>query len=149
MKQDWKAGELALTYNRTEPDGRAITRPETMTAELRKYYGDDIEVREVAIVVGLSRANKIRSVFRVSTGGCAGCLIDPKLVFSRLLLDNCAAFVLSHNHPSGNHSPSVSDNTLTQQFVSAGKTLDLPMLDHIIVTESGFYSYATSSSLLN
>lgn len=149
MKQDWKAGELALTYNRTEPDGRAITRPETMTAELRKYYGDDMEVREVAIVVGLSRANKIRSVFRVGLGGCAGCLIDPKLVFSRLLLDNCAAFVLSHNHPSGNHSPSVSDNTLTTQFVSAGKVIDLPMLDHIIVTEGGFYSYATSSSLLS
>ena len=148
MKQDWKAGELALTYNRTEPDGRRITCPEVSTAELRKYYGDDMEVREVALVIGLSRANKIRSVFRVSTGGCAGCLIDPKLVFSRLLLDNCAAFVLSHNHPSGNHSPSASDNTLTQQFINAGKALDLPMLDHIIVTESGFYSYATSSSLI-
>ena len=149
MKQYWKAGELALTYNRTEPDGRAITRPETMTAELRKYYGDDMEVREVALVVGLSRANKVRSVFRVGTGGCAGCLIDPKLVFSRLLLDNCAAFVLSHNHPSGNPSPSASDNRLTQEFVSVGRALDLPMLDHIIVTEGGFYSYATSSPLLN
>ncbi len=149
MKQDWKAGELALTYNRTEPDGRAITRPEIMTTELRKYYGDDMEVREVAIVVGLSRANKVRSVFRVGLGGCAGCLIDPKLVFSRLLLDNCAAFVLSHNHPSGIASPSTSDNSLTQSFFNAGKALDLPMLDHIIVTEGGFYSYATSSSLLN
>jgi len=149
MKQDWKAGELALTYNRTEPDGRRITRPEAITAELRKYYGDDIEVREVAIVVGLSRNNKIRSVFRVGTGGCAGCLIDPKLVFSRLLLDNCAAFVLSHNHPSGNHSPSMSDNRLTTQFVEAGKVIDLPMLDHLIITEGGFYSFATSSGLIN
>ena len=149
MKQDWKAGELALTYNRTEPDGRRITRPETITAELRKYYGDDMEVREVAIVVGLSRNNKIRSVFRVGTGGCAGCLIDPKLVFSRLLLDNCAAFVLSHNHPSGNHSPSLSDNKLTTQFVEAGRVIDLPMLDHIIVTEGGFYSFATSSGLIH
>lgn len=148
MKQDWKAGELALTYNRTEPDGRRVTHPEVMTAELRKYYGDDIEVREVAIVVGLSRANQVRSVFRVGTGGCAGCLIDPKLVFARLLLDNCAAFILSHNHPSGNHSPSLSDRKLTQQFVTVGNALDLTMLDHLIITEGGFYSFATSSGLI-
>ena len=148
MKQDWKAGELALTYNRTEPDGMRVTRPEAMTAELRKYYGDDMEVREVAIVVGLSRANKVRSVFRVGTGGCAGCLIDPKLVFSRLLLDNCSAFILSHNHPSGNPSPSLADKTLTRSIVDGGKALDLPMLDHIIVTEGGFYSFANSTDLI-
>jgi DNA repair protein RadC len=64
------------------------------------------------------------------------------------LLDNCAAFILSHNHPSGNHSPSLSDKKLTQQFVSVGNALDLPMLDHIIITEGGFYSFATSSGLI-
>lgn len=141
----WKAGELALTYNRTEPDGKKVTNPDHLVQTLRDCYGDAIEVMEQSFVIGLSRANNIRSIFRVSTGGAAGTVIDPKIVFSRLLLDNCSAFILSHNHPSGNKQPSMADKRLTQNFVKAGNALDLPMLDHIIVTSDSSFSFATAN----
>ena len=141
----FKAGELALTYKRTEPDREKVTSPNHLVKTLRDCYGDAIEVMEQSFVIGLSRSNNIRSIFRVSTGGAAGTVIDPKLVFSRLLLDNCAAFILSHNHPSGNKQPSAADRSLTESFVKAGRALDLPMLDHIIVTTDGSFSFATNN----
>ena len=142
MNYDWKAGELALTYKRTEPDGPKITRAEDLLKIIRPLYGDEIEVREKFFVIGVSRSNKLRSCFELSAGGCAGCVVDPKLVFSRLLLDNCAAFVCSHNHPSGNPAPSMADKNLTKNLKEAGKVLDIAMLDHIIVTADNHLSFA-------
>jgi len=146
---EWTAGELAVTYNREQPDGPVVKRPEDTIKLLRRCYADSIEVRESAICVGISRCNRIRSVFNVSHGGSAGCIIDPKIVFSRLLLDNCSAFVLSHNHPSGNPNYSLSDKKLTRDFVAAGKVLDIPMLDHIIITTDSHFSFATHGLLEN
>lgn len=144
---DWKAGELALTYNRTEPDGPKVTRSTDLVKFLRPLYDPDLEVRERFFIVGLSRSNKIRSCFELSAGGCADCVVDPKLVFSRLLLDNCAGFICSHNHPSGTTSPSMSDKNLTQTLQLAGTTLDIKLLDHIIVTADSYLSFADKSLL--
>ena len=147
MNYDWKAGELALTYNRTEPDGPKVTRDTDLLKILRPLYDPDIEVRERFFIVGLSRSNNLRSCFELSAGGCAGCVVDPKLVFSRLLLDNCAAFICSHNHPSGNPSPSQADKNLTQSLQEAGRVLDIKLLDHIIVTADSHLSFATKMLL--
>ena len=142
MNYDWKAGELALTYNRTEPDGPKVTRAIDLVKFLRPLYDPDLEVRERFFIVGISRSNNIRSCFELSAGGCAGCVVDPKLVFSRLLLDNCAAFVCSHNHPSGNPSPSMSDKNLTKTLQLGGNALDIKLLDHIIITPDKYKSFA-------
>ena len=142
MNYDWKAGELALTYNRTEPDGPKVSRAIDLVKFLRPLYDPDLEVRERFFIVGISRSNNIRSCFEVGAGGCAGCVVDPKLVFSRLLLDNCAAFICSHNHPSGNPSPSMADKNLTQTLQLGGSTLDIKLLDHIIVTSDKYNSFA-------
>lgn len=147
MNYDWKAGELALTYNRTEPDGPKVTRDTDLLKILRPLYDPDIEVRERFFIVGLSRSNHLRSCFELSAGGCAGCVVDPKLVFSRLLLDNCAAFICSHNHPSGNPSPSQADKNLTQSLQEAGRVLDIKLLDHIIVTADSHLSFSSKMLL--
>lgn len=131
---DWKAGELALTYKRTKPDGKKVTTPDHVVDLIRKCIGDEMEVREVGVIVGVSRGNRVRSVFRCGEGGASGCVMDPKIVFSRLLLENCSAFVMAHNHPSGNSSASMSDKMLTRSFRSAGEVLDIRFLDHIVVT---------------
>jgi len=142
MNYNWKAGELALTYNRTEPDGPKVTQAIHLVKFLRPLYDPDLEVRERFFIVGVSRSNKIRSCFEVGSGGCAGCVVDPKLVFSRLLLDNCAAFICSHNHPSGNPAPSMADKNLTNNLKKGGKYLDIKMLDHIIITADSYHSFA-------
>lgn len=147
MDTFFRAGELALTYNRTQPDGPKIQRPADIINMIRPLYGDEMEVREKFIIIGVSRSNNLRSTFIVGDGGAAACVVDPKLVFSRLLLDNCAAFICTHNHPSGNPRPSLADDRLTRQLKESGKTLDLPLLDHVIVTTSQHYSYADHGKL--
>ena len=130
----FKAGELCLTYKRKHRDGARVTQDTHLLQTIREAIGDDMEVREIGVIIGLSRANKIRTVFRLASGGAAGCIFDPKLIFSRLLLDHCAAFVMAHNHPSGVATPSLADRHITTDLVKAGKVLDLRCLDHIIVT---------------
>ena len=124
---------MALTYKRTKPDGKKVTTPDHVVDLIRQAIGDEIEVREVGVIIGVSRGNRVRSVFRCGEGGASGCIMDPKIVFSRLLLENCSAFVMAHNHPSGNSSPSMSDKMLTRSFKSAGELLDIRFLDHIVV----------------
>ena len=147
MNYDWKVGELALTYKRTKPDGPRVTRAIDLVKFIRPLYDPDLEVRERFFIVGVSRSNKIRSCFELSAGGCAGCVVDPKLVFARLLLDNCAAFICSHNHPSGNPSPSAADKRLTNQLKDGGKSLDIALLDHIIITADKYQSFAELNML--
>lgn len=73
--------------------------------------------------------------------------MDPKLVFAAALKSNCQSIILGHNHPSGNLIPSFQDERLTKRLVEAGKFLDLPVLDHIIVTSEGYFSFADEGKL--
>ena len=94
-------------------------------------------------VVFLRKANNICGFAEVSSGGQAGTVVDVKQLFTRSLMANAAAIIVSHNHPSGNLQPSQADIDLTKRIKSAGLLLDLPCLDHIIMTEfKGYYSFA-------
>ncbi len=90
----------------------------------------------------LNRANLIIGKERISSGGISGTVVDPKLVFRRTLEYSASSIILSHNHPSGNLSPSKADIDLTQKLRQAGLTLDVAVLDHLIITDHGYYSFA-------
>jgi DNA repair protein RadC len=98
-------------------------------------------------VILLNRGNKVLGVVEISTGGTAGTVVDPKLVFAAALKSNSQSILVAHNHPSGNLIPSTQDERLTKQLVEAGNFLDLPVLDHIIVTSEGYYSFADEGKL--
>lgn len=144
MNCDWKAGELALTYTRTEPDGDTIRQAIDCVPRFRAAMGPEIELREQAYIIGLSRSNQLRTFFKLADGSVSGCIIDPRLIFSRLLLEHAQAFILAHNHPSGNCAPSLADRKLTKSIYRASQSLDIPLLDHIIVTTDSYYSFAGS-----
>ena len=93
-------------------------------------------------VLLLNRANKIIAKRMISRGGISGTVADPKLIYSAALDTKASALILVHNHPSGNLNPSDADKALTRKLKSAGEFLDLPVLDHLIVTGSGFFSFA-------
>ncbi len=90
----------------------------------------------------LNRANRVTSKHLVSKGGQAGTIADPKIIFNIALENHAASLILAHNHPSGNLKPSHADLELTQKLRSAGQFLDIPVLDHLIVTDQGFLSFA-------
>ncbi len=92
-------------------------------------------------VLHLSRSNQVLRKEVISRGGVSGTLVDAKLIFKRALEELASAIILVHNHPSGNIKPSSDDISLTQQLISAGKLLDIPVLDHVIFTDNGYYSF--------
>ncbi len=98
-------------------------------------------------ILCLNRANRVLQREQISTGGTAGTVVDAKVVFRKALEARASSIILSHNHPSGNLHPSQADLELTRKLVAAGKQLDLPVLDHLIVAEGGYYSFADEGAL--
>jgi len=101
----------------------------------------DLDVEEFW-AMALSRANTPIGDLLVSRGGQSGTVVDPKVVFRKALAVRAAALVLVHNHPSGNPNPSAADRNLTQSLCAAGKALDLPVLDHVIIAGMRHFSFA-------
>ncbi|NND94979.1 MAG: DNA repair protein RadC [Flavobacteriales bacterium] len=97
---------------------------------------------EEFLVLMLNRNNRVTSKEKISSGGIAGTVVDPKIIFKLALDKRASALILAHNHPSGNLNPSKQDISLTKQMKEAGQLLDISVLDHLIVTEHGYYSFA-------
>ncbi|MFM8488459.1 MAG: RadC family protein, partial [Bacteroidota bacterium] len=107
---------------------------------------NDLHHEEFWILL-LNRANEVFGRERVSIGGTNATVVDLKLVFKVALDARAAAFIAIHNHPSGNLQPSRADIELTERLKQAGKIFDLPLLDHLIISERGYYSFADEGSL--
>lgn len=93
-------------------------------------------------VVYLNRANEIIDAFQLSKGGLSGTVADGKLIFHRALELKSSALILAHNHPSGQLKPSQADIRLTKSLVDFGKMIDLQVLDHLILTDNNYFSFA-------
>ncbi len=98
-------------------------------------------------ILFLNRANKIADRYNVSKGGITGTIVDIRLIFKKALDIHAASMILAHNHPSGNIEPSDADIRLTKQIKDAGLIMDIPVIDHIIVTENGYFSFSDKGLL--
>ncbi|MEP7376021.1 MAG: DNA repair protein RadC [Chitinophagaceae bacterium] len=98
--------------------------------------------REVFAVLFLNRANKINHFEIVSEGGITGTVADPRVILRKALEQDAVSIILSHNHPSGSLKPSRADELLTSKIKEAAAYMDIKVIDHIIVSESGYYSFA-------
>lgn len=105
-------------------------------------------IQEHFWVIGLNSANKIQFVELVGLGADNKVTVSPREVFRISIQKLAQSIIIVHNHPSGIREPSNSDNNLTDYFVRLGSFLNLPVLDHIIITETnGYYSYAESVNI--
>lgn len=102
---------------------------------------------EVFWVLLLNRANQVIKKSQISTGGISGTVADPKIIFKIALESSCSAIILVHNHPSGNLKPSAADIHLTKKLKEAGSLLEIPVLDHLIFSDNGYYSFADEGIL--
>lgn len=93
-------------------------------------------------VLLLNRSNSVIKRESVSRGGVAGTVVDSKIIFKSAIENLASSIILCHNHPSGNLKPSEADIKLTKKIKEAGTLLDIPVLDHIIITDSAYYSFA-------
>ena len=137
--------EVKVTYNRKHK-GPSITSSRD-AFDLVVDNWDDIDYCEAFLVILMCRGNNVLGVCRISTGSVSGTVADPKKIFQTALGANASAIIIAHNHPSGNLKPSSNDNLVTRKCQEAGKFLDLPVLDHIIVSRDGYFSYADEGLL--
>ena len=98
-------------------------------------------------VLYLNRSNKIVAKTQLSKGGMTSTIVDVRIILKQALEHSATAILLAHNHPSGMLKPSISDKQLTQKLKLASESLDIKVLDHIIVTEKDYFSFADESLL--
>jgi DNA repair protein RadC len=99
-------------------------------------------LHEVFGVIFLNQANKVKHYEIISKGGITGTVADPRIIFKKALAEDAVSIILFHNHPSGNLKPSRADIDLTEKIAQGGKLFDIRILDHIIVSEEGYFSFA-------
>lgn len=141
--------EIEITYHNKQKfsEMRKVTCSKDVVEVLRSVWSNQIEYREEFAMICLNRANKVLGYSFISSGGLAGTIADPKIIFQIALKSNASSLILSHNHPSGNIQPSESDIKLTNKIKQAGMFLDLQVLDHIIITSENSFSFADEGVL--
>ena len=136
--------EIEISYKtKVKPSDRIkISSSENCFSTLQNVFNQDkIEHVEEFIILCLNRANKVLGWAKISSGGLAGTVCDPKVIFQIALNANASGIVLSHNHPSGNLKPSQEDISMTKRLKDGAKLLDINIIDHIIMTTEGYYSF--------
>ena len=106
----------------------------------------DLSHEEFWLVL-LRRNNEIIKKEMLSKGGVSGTVVDPKIIFKRALEETASGLILAHNHPSGTPRPSSEDVKLTKKIKEAGTAMDIAVLDHLIFTDTGFFSFADESMI--
>jgi DNA repair protein RadC len=114
--------------------------------ELMQPLIGELEHEEFWIIY-LNNSNKVLQTSQLSKGGITGTVVDVRLAFKNALQLGAVALILCHNHPSGTLKPSQADKTITQKIKTAGESLDIKVLDHLIVTETAYFSFADDGIL--
>lgn len=146
----YQVAEVELSY---KSKVKASNRPTVTTSRdgydvLKLAWNENkIEFVEEFKILFLNRANKVLGICDISSGGITGTVADPRLIFIAALKANCCAIIISHNHPSGNLHPSRQDEELTQKIKQAGQFLEIKLLDHLIITSEGYYSFSDQGLL--
>ncbi len=137
--------EISVCYR---PSFKASQRPQVTSASaayelfLHSWDLGKIGFLEEFKVLLLNRANRVLGLFTVSQGGISGTVADPKVIFATALKCGSPSLILAHNHPSAGLKPSQEDLNLTRQLAQGAKLLDIQILDHLIVTEEAYFSFA-------
>ncbi len=122
-----------------------ITGSNDVASYLRPLIGD--LPHEEFWALFLNRQNKVIDKQRISQGGITGTVIDVRLVLKMAIEKHATSLIFAHNHPSGNLEASDADRKITRQLKEAGAILDIPLLDHLIITQGGYFSFADEGLL--
>lgn len=149
-KRLYQVAEIQLTYkSNVKPSLRPKVNGSRDSFNILKESWDEskIEFIEQFKAMFTNRANKVLGILEVSTGGVSGTVADPKVIFAAALKAGASGFIVAHNHPSGNLTASQSDIDLTRKLKEAGKFLEIQLLDHLIMTTEGYFSFADEGML--
>ena len=149
--KDWNmVSEIELVY---KSKIKVSQRPQLTSTRLAykllmaNWDTSRIELMEQSKAIFLNRSNRVLGLYELSTGGTTGTVIDPRILFAAALKINANSIILAHNHPSGTLQPSDHDKTITQKLKTGGTLLDIRLLDHLIITAEGYFSFADEGLL--
>lgn len=137
-----KISEIQISYTASKLRLKVTESRVVYNLFIDNWNPDTIELYEEFKVLLLNRNNQVLGIHVTSKGGIAGTVVDPKIIFSVALKAAASSIIFCHNHPSGNLKPSHVDIELTKKLVKAGGLLDIKVLDHLIVSKKGYWSFA-------
>jgi len=138
--------ELGRRRQLSNPLGKPSVKSSSDIANYLKIKLKDYR-HEVFAVLFLNRSNRINHFEIISEGGLTGTVADPRIILRKALEQDAVNIILCHNHPSGSLRPSKADEQITLKIKEAAKFLDITVLDHIIVSEEGYFSFADDGLL--
>ena len=138
--------ELSRRKNSSAPGPRASVRNSRQVYELLQASLADLPHEEFWVVY-LNNANKVLHREQLSKGGISGTLVDIRLGMKKALVLGAVSLILAHNHPSGNLVPSEADKEITRKFTKAANSLDIKVLDHLIIAHDSYFSFADNGLL--
>lgn len=142
------AAALELGRRRVTENAMQKTQITTSTDAYDLLYPRMRDLTQEAFwIILLDRRSKVISLEEIHIGGMAAMVVDAKIIFQRALERKACSIILSHNHPSGSPSPSIEDIRLTEKIKAAGNFIDIKVLDHIIIGEGAYYSFADEGKL--
>ena len=143
-----EVAEIKVSYSNNSIERIKVTNSQILyNLILRQWDLDLIEFQEEVKIVLLNRANIVLGIYEMSRGGTSGTIVDIKIILGIALKCNASSIVITHNHPSGSLEPSSSDKETTKKLKEACKILDLNLLDHLIITSEGYFSFSDNNIL--
>ena len=144
-----KPPKVRIVYSRKQnpQDRPKVTSSKNVYEWFKKIWSSQIATREEMYVLLLNRNNRILGYHQLSMGGINGTVADVRLLFATAVQSLATSVIIAHNHPSGTLNPSNADIQLTNKIKEAGKLMDISLLDHLIVTDYGYYSFADEGQL--
>ena len=148
MNIDYKVGEVKLSYKPKFKNQQKVTCSEdAYRYMLSTYKKGTICYKEYFKVLFLNQAKQVLGYTLISEGGITETSVDVRVILQAALLTNSVAIILAHNHPSGNTKPSRQDMEITKQVKDAARLMRITVLDHLILTDTGYYSFADKGEL--
>ena len=136
-----------LIKNQTNFPKTKISNSEISYNFIKQFYSDDIEIYESFFLLLLNQQNHTIGYAKISQGGITGTVVDVKIIAKYVVDSLATSVILAHNHPSGNLTPSQQDILITEKVKEALSLFDTVVLDHLILTVDGFYSFADKGIL--
>ena len=142
-----KPPKISIIYSKNEKELEKLRSAHDAYEILKEIWSNQMETKEEVVVLFLNISNNVLGFQKLSSGGITSTVIDLRLIFAVALNSLATSVVLSHNHPSGQLQPSIEDKEITQKIKKAGEIMNIKLLDHIIITKKGYYSFADEGKL--
>ncbi len=137
-----KTTRFGLTKTQSDIENVKIQSSKDAYNYIKQFYLDDVDIYESFFIAILDRSNSTVGYAKISQGGIVGTVVDVKIIAKYCIDSLASSVILAHNHPSGNRNPSKADENITHKISNALKLIDVQVLDHLIITRDGYFSFA-------